>query len=219
MNSKFWSQDPSILLSNLVDFFPSRKMNNSEKLNAIVRLSAYIAIALMLLKGALWPIYILLIALGGTLFIFMNASPETFDEIFDLPDDEIIDEFGERCTLPTVQNPYMNVTIDEIQDDPERAPACSPLNPMIAGQIEDKFSHNLYRDVDDIFSRDASLNFWTNPSTTIPNDQHKLAMWLYGDMPSCKEDTANCLRYVDARQSRQDFVDPVTGRTINPIGN
>ena len=47
----------------------------------------------------------------------------------------------------------------------------------------------------------SSRQFYTNPSTTIPNDQESFAKWCYGDMPSCK-DGQNCLRYEDLRQKR-----------------
>lgn len=217
MDDKFWYEEPSILLDRFIDFFPSKRMSTAERLNSIVRLAIYITVVLMLMKGALWPLYITLIVMGLTLFIYKNTA-EPFRP---LGANEIIDEFGERCTIPTTQNPYMNVTIDEIQDNPDRAPACSPLNPMISSQIDDNFKKGHYRDIDDIFDKQASINFWTNASTTIPGDQNKFARWLFGDMPSCKEDSAHCGRtqHLSLRNQRQKFVDPVSGVAINPVGN
>jgi len=220
MNDKFWFQEPEILLTKFMDFFPSKRMSTVERLNSIVRLSVYVTIALILLKNAVWPVYITLVSLALTLFIYNNVK-EQFDSA-DLADNEAIDEStGEKCTMPTTLNPYMNVTMDEISDNPDRAPACNILNPMVSGQVDEKFAEGLYRDVDDIFGRDASINFWSNPSTTIPGDQNKFANWLYGNMPSCKEDSAFCGRtqHYSLRSQRQEFVNPESGVTINPLGN
>ena len=44
--------------------------------------------------------------------------------------------------------------------------------------------------------------FYTMPSTTIPNDQTGFAKFLYQLPTTCKEDSAQCLRYEDVRYSR-----------------
>ena len=42
--------------------------------------------------------------------------------------------------------------------------------------LNKKFFKDTYRDIDDIFDRKSSFrNFYTNPVTTIPNDQKSFA--------------------------------------------
>ena len=46
----------------------------------------------------------------------------------------------------------------------------------------------LFQDLgDSIAFKQSMRNFYSMPSTTIPNDQEKFANLLYGNMPSCKE--------------------------------
>jgi hypothetical protein len=95
---------------------------------------------------------------------------------------------GEVCKKPTRHNPFMNVAIPEISEFPNRPPACNPLEEGVKENVEDHFDHNLYRDVDDIYGKKTmSRQFYTMPSTTIPNDMTAFAHWLYDTGPTCKE--------------------------------
>ena len=54
------------------------------------------------------------------------------------------------------------------------------------------FDNNLYRDVSDIYNRNASdRNYYTMPSSTIPNDQNSFAQFLYSQDKTCKEGNPN----------------------------
>ena len=47
--------------------------------------------------------------------------------------------------------------------------------------MDAKYFKDIYRDIDDAFDRKSSFrNFYTMPSTSIPNDQMEFANWLYG---------------------------------------
>lgn len=113
------------------------------------------------------------------------------------------------CTKPTVDNPFMNVTMkDYMNFDSKgyvvnRPPACDPRDPEVKKLIDEKFSNNLYRDVSDVFGKKSSQrNYFTMPWTTIPNKQDEFARWLYLSPKTCKEDQDNCLRYEDIRYKR-----------------
>jgi len=45
----------------------------------------------------------------------------------------------------------------------------------------------------------SQRQFYTMPSTTIPNSQDEYAKWLYGNALSCKDNQRYCLRYEDPR--------------------
>ena len=81
----------------------------------------------------------------------------------------------------------MNVLMNEYTEDPKKPIAC----PIGDDKIEDKvnkYYDRLYKDVDDIYGKNNGYRqFYTNPNTTIPNDQAGFARFCYGDMISCKE--------------------------------
>jgi hypothetical protein len=56
---------------------------------------------------------------------------------------------------------------------------------------EPQISKKLYQSLDDNLTLEQSLRpFYSNPSTTIPNDQSSFADFCYGSMVSCKEGNA-----------------------------
>ena len=93
---------------------------------------------------------------------------------------------------PTVDNPFMN--IDLIGDDKTKEAAPSSWNnENIKENIEDKYNYNLYRDVGDLYGKSNSQRqFYTMPSTTIPNNQTSFAKWCYSTGPTCKETSIYC---------------------------
>jgi hypothetical protein len=93
---------------------------------------------------------------------------------------------------PTVENPFMNINL--ITDNKEKtAPPPSWNNNEIQKDIEDKFGYNLYRDVGDLYGKSNSQReYYTMPSTTIPNNQTSFAKWCYSTGPTCKEKSIYC---------------------------
>jgi len=127
-----------------------------------------------------------------------------------------------KCTKPTVDNPFMNVTMKDYMNFDEngfvvnRPPACDPNDPEVKKMMDETFSNNLYRDVSDVFGKkNSQRNYFTMPWTTIPNKQDEFARWLYLSPKTCKEDQDYCLRYEDIRSKR--FVMPNPER--NPVSS
>jgi hypothetical protein len=112
-----------------------------------------------------------------------------------------------NLTTPSVTNPMMNVLLPEIAYDPERNQAAPAYNPKVEKEINhstqvatvldfeprtlteaEKLRKKLFADLGDKYEFDDSMrSFYTNPSTTIPNDQKAFAEFCYGSMVSCKE--------------------------------
>jgi hypothetical protein len=130
-----------------------------------------------------------------------------------------------NMTTPTVTNPMMNVLLTEIAYDPERNQAAPAYNPKIEKEINhttevatvldfeprtiteaEKLRKKLFADLGDKYEFDDSMrSFYTNPNTTIPNDQKGFAEFCYGSMISCKEGNEfACQRF-----------NPVLGSVIN----
>jgi hypothetical protein len=130
-----------------------------------------------------------------------------------------------NLTTPTVANPMMNVLLPEIAYNPERKQAAPAYNPKVEKEINhttevatvldfepktlteaEKLRKKLFADLGDKYEFDDSMrSFYTNPSTTIPNDQKAFAEFCYGSMISCKEGNEfACQRF-----------NPVLGSVIN----
>jgi hypothetical protein len=125
------------------------------------------------------------------------------------------------CTKPTLDNPFMNVTMkDYLNIDPEtnvtvdRPKACDISDETIKKSMDDMFNNNLFKDVNDVFGKmNSQRQFYTMPNTQIPNAQDDFAKWLYMNPKTCKEDQNFCLKYEDVRAKRPIFVDPLQ----NPV--
>lgn len=103
-------------------------------------------------------------------------------------------------TLPTAANPFMNVMIPEIKDNPTRPEAAATDDPVVKQQLDDLFRTNFYNDPTDVFGRNQSQRqFITMPSTSVPNDRESLQNWLYNIVPqNCKSGgRAACLPGTD----------------------
>ena len=95
----------------------------------------------------------------------------------------------EGRTMPTAANPFMNVLISEISENPYRYPAASVEGHRVKQELDNYFETMFASDPGDAFQRTQSQRqFVTMPSTTIPNDQPAFADWLYR-VPgqTCKE--------------------------------
>lgn len=91
------------------------------------------------------------------------------------------------CVKPSRNNPFMNPSIVDINENKD-INACYIDNPYIKEEIDNHFLNNQYRDVVDIYDRNSSQRqFYTMPSTTIPNNQEAFSKWLYHRKESCKE--------------------------------
>jgi len=82
--------------------------------------------------------------------------------------------FRPSATLPTTENSMGNVLLSDYVDNPDRPAAA--WYPSVRGQVQEAWSqiHPFER------QRDAERNFYSMPSTTIPNDQTGFAQAAYG---------------------------------------
>ena len=198
-NDVFWLNDYKILFykDNLSDFFPTIEMTLIEKLNAIFRMSIYLSILLYLFSGNYLYFYIMIIVGIFTTFIFYNQKDNIelyFNSIKNSNENIIIEREIENQSniIPTTENPFMNINLITDNKEKEAAPP-SWNNIDVKKEIEDKFGYNLYRDVGDLYGKSNSQRqYYTAPSTTIPNNQTAFAKWCYNVGPTCKESSIYC---------------------------
>jgi hypothetical protein len=104
--------------------------------------------------------------------------------------DYVPDVIGEQGrTEPTAANPFMNVLLTEIGDNPYRKPAANVQGYRVRNELDDYFQTMFSSDPGDVFQHtQGQRQFYTTPSSTVPNDQGSFADWLYR-VPgqTCKE--------------------------------
>jgi hypothetical protein len=180
-------------INNVMVFYPTSEMEYHEKLNSIMRMVLYLCIVLYSLKND-FKVFILFIVVGIVTYILytLDDNKEKYlDDTFDYgvyEEDEREMENMRSCTKPTRENPFMNVMMNEYVENPERRKACK-INKKVNKYIDNYFNEDLYRSVDDIYNKNASeRQYYTMPSTEIPNNQDEFAQWLYGiNEKTCKE--------------------------------
>lgn len=190
-NDEFWLNDFTIIFNKnrLTEFFPSYSMSENEKLNALLRFSFYVTALLILYKKNYNLLVIPLVVGLITLYIYKFNTIQTKEEKFTNPEDS-------KCLKPTEENPFMNTLLTDVGVYKEREQAC--LNEEVEDDVETKFNKGLFKDVNDLYSKNNSQRqFHTMPNTNEygvkAGDTVKFANWLYnlGDA-SCKEDTSKC---------------------------
>jgi len=218
-SDEFWYNEPQILwkFDRFIEFFPNPSLSLAEKLNALVRLSFYICIILMVFFGNYLYLYIPIVVLAFTFLIYKNYNPEKKENLMDyktllnsIDTEQSISDINinsselntslddlvlkkKDCVKSTINNPFMNANL--ITDKRDRDSACLYYDdPNIAAKVETNFDNNLYRDVSDLYNkRNSQRQYYTMPSTTIPNEQTSFAKWLYLSPPTCKEDSIRCV--------------------------
>lgn len=215
LEEKFWLDDPMVLFrkNNFYKFYPTNKMNSIEMYNALTRFFIYLALIYLLISidtsYVLIPVLAILVII--VLYYVERKTPKDFAcKTSSISNIEPVEQFNniDQCQEPSANNPFMNVTMEDLMSNTTRPAACSILNDDINKKIND----NLYYDIDDVFDRNpTNRQFYTTPITTIPNDQTTFAKWLNEIPVTCKEDQRYCLRYEDIRFNRYN---PYIDKTV-----
>lgn len=186
----YWYNNPLILLNNYQQIIPYKHFTRIEKINSIARLSILIIILIIISKNDSKYLSIPIIMLGLTLFL---GESEKFTS-------EDLNEF-KQCTKPTINNPFMNFTLGDQIDNPDRAPACNYEDSR--NEIKTLFNKHNHIDLGDIWGRKISdRQFYIMPNTRIVNNQTKFAEWCYGNSGKCKTDGEDCLKIRDPQYHR-----------------
>lgn len=207
------------------ELYPSSTMSYPHKMNAIIR-----CIIVLTLVGFLVTRNYLMFLLAGVaiavlvqLKYYRLASVATSQESFagmDWADknDAVVGEGHKIVVDPksmkevartefhptTRKNPFGNVLLTDIGDQPDRRAAAPAFNPEIHSEIMQSvkkqsqmlhssipnLSRQIYGDVKDNFDLENSMRvFHSMPNTRVADDQGAYAQFLYGNMYSGKEST------------------------------
>ena len=189
-HDKFWKNDISVLYDskNLLKFFPTNDMNLAEKLNAVSRLSIYIGLTLFILKEKIIYLSLTVIVFIVTYYIYNNKN--NIIENLLAGNDDIFRK-------STKDNPFANFNIITGTDKDKIA---MPIdNEEVKKEVENNakgikgIDNKLFKSTYDVFNtNNAERQFYSMPSTSMPNDQTSFAKWCYSTGPTCKEKNLYC---------------------------
>lgn len=229
----FWTNDPTILFNKdyIFELWPTSSMCYEEKLNAISRLIILISLLGYIFT---FSIRILIAGFVTLLVIFLffqmrkqKITRQVLEEGFTVEGDKVYDLYNKPnpnynnsriimnpVTLETAvreefkegnkKNPFSNVLLTQIMDDPERKAAPPSFNPYIEEDITKNIKKSvqylnpgikntnkqLFGDLYERFELDnANRPFFSTANTRVTNDQGAFGKFLYGDMPSSKGST------------------------------
>lgn len=227
----FWTNEPTILFNKeyVLELWPNAKMCYEQKLNAITRLVIFITILGYIFSLSYRVLIIGFVTVFSIFVLFKMRKQKITNEImkegFKGNDDpkfvtnpvtlESIVETNFK--KGTKKNPFSNVLLTDIMDEPDRKSAPPSFNPTIDEDITKNIkksvqfmnpeikntSKQLYGDLWEKFELDQSNRaFFSTANTRVTNDQGAFGEYLYGNMPSSKESNTagNMQRVADAQR-------------------
>ena len=198
----FWTEDPNILFDTF-EFYPTQTMTYNQKLNALSRTIIILTIVSFLFTRSINLLVISIITLASIFYLYKSEEPKK--ENFTTPAKDVLNEKGiskdDVFQEPSLQNPFSNVLMTDIMDNPQKKPAPPTANKAVNDEILIKAKQliaevnpgqpdivdKLFKDVNEQLSFEQSMRqFHSNSVTTIPNKQEDFLDFCYGSMNSCK---------------------------------
>ena len=231
MTIQFWSNEPTILFNKeyIFELWPTTDMCYEQKLNAITRLVILITILgyILTMSQRILVVGILTLVIIFVLFKMrkQKLTKEMLNEGFDVKSRMSVvqgnetnsksDSYINPVTLDAVlktefkegnrKNPFSNVLLTQIADQPDRKSAPPSFNVDVDEDITRNVKkmvqmlnpgikntdYQLFGDLLQNFELDQSNRvFYSTANTRVPpGDQSSYARYLYGTMPSGKEST------------------------------
>ena len=212
----FWGDNPNVLFQqqHIFEFFPVDDMTYEEKLNAVSRTVIFLTLISYIFTRNTRILGVGAITLGAIYLLYSyqktenkkkesrNVEGYTDPASTFLRENNLVLNPETVFQAPSSQNAFGNVLLTDYEYNPDRRPAppidndkveddiLSEAKKMVANEnpgqpdIVDK----LFKDLGEQLNFEQSLRpFYSNPATTIPNDQGAFAEFCYGGMISCKE--------------------------------
>jgi len=223
----FWSDDPNILFDKeqIFQFFPSDAMDYNAKLNAISRTVIILSFFTFAFTRSLRILVVGGVTLSAIFLLFYYKAKDAArkKENFDDAGLTLINKVAGPTDLvntfdsPNSANPFSNVMLPDYDFNPNKKPAPPSYNVDVNTSIlnsakqmvelsnpgQPDIADKLFKDLGEQLEFEQSMRqFYSNPGTTIPNDQTAFAEFCYGSMISCKEGNLfACARNLDRYQN------------------
>ena len=225
MTIPFWANEPTILFNKnyILELWPSPNMCYERKLNAITRIIFLITILGFIITGSYKMIITGFITIVVIFGLYKMRKQKLTSKIIkegfsaNLVNNDLLSPIDSaqvninpdnlnsfvKTEFQTgdKRNPFSNVLLTDIMDNPERKAAPPSFNTDIDESITKNIkktvqllnpginntSKQLYGDLWENFELDQSnRSFFSTANTRVANDQTAYAQFLYGNMPSGK---------------------------------
>jgi len=206
----FWTQDPNVIFQYPLEFFPVEQMTIEQKLNAITRLVLLLTLILFVITKHIRVLFVTFLTLGSIAYYgYVNKlgldKTENFQGAKSPVDEMIVSakfDTSEVFADPSINNPFNNTLMTDYEKAEYKKPAppaySEETSKLILEEVkgliaeanpeQPLINNKLFRSLEDDLKFEQSLRpFFSNPATTIPNDQTAFADFCYGSMVSCKE--------------------------------
>lgn len=219
----FWTNDPTILFNKeyMLELWPTLNMCYERKLNSITRLVILLTILGYILTRSVKILAVGIATLAIIFALFKMRKQKVTKEMLNEGFQNVItdrsamsgaDSYLNPVTLDNVlksefkegnkKNPFSNVLLTQIMDDPDRKAAPPAFNVDVDEDITKNVKRSvqmmnpgikntgkqLYGDLWQQFELDQSNRaFYSTPNSRVENDQSAYGKFLYGDMPSSKD--------------------------------
>jgi predicted GTPase len=215
MSIPFWINQPTILFNKkyLTDLFPSKNMTLEEKFNAITKFVLVLTVLGFIFSQNLQIIFIGILTIAIVTAIYYRKRKQYIEERTQENFTNNKEQENENIQLKEIlkdgyhpnnkKNPFGNVLLTDINSNPDRPSAAPSFNPEVYNKINnavkkqtqmlnptiDETNKQIYGDLYENYNLDKSLmRMYTTANTRVANDQGAFSQWLYGNMPSSKED-------------------------------
>lgn len=181
MPEQIWYKDPTILFAQDTwnKFVPTDDMSTAERLNSTVRFSIYFSALFFLTTGVTTYVMAIPVVMAITVVMYMYFPNGTTLEPFKIG--SVSKKRKGEFTMPTAANPFMNVLLPEILDNPNREDA-APINRRdVKADIYKTFqkTSDIHMDTTDLFDQSQAMRtFHTLQSAKVPNDLDGFKKWL-----------------------------------------
>jgi hypothetical protein len=173
-----WIDEPTSLFQkdNILELWPFDNMNYNAKINAITRIIIVLTFVGYIMTESMYIIIICLIALA---VIYKMASIHK-SKTESKPKYQIPPPPLHTTVAPDNKNPYNNVLLTDIGKDEKNKKDINNIQPENNDGQKDLWEVEQDKYLDHIF--------YSTASTEVVNDREGFTKFLYGNMPSSKED-------------------------------
>jgi hypothetical protein len=224
VNTTFWTNDPTILFHKnyILELWPTEQMKFEQKMNAITRLIILVSLIGFIFTHNTNLLVIAVITIVLIYSIYNFRKKRIITEGFNIQPVE--QQFLSSKLTPapatttnpvtletllksdfhptTKKNPFGNVLLTDIMDNPDRKAAAPAFNPDVYDDINravkkqtqmlnpsiENTNKQIYGDLKDNYDLDNSMQrFYSTANTRVENNQGAYAQYLYGSMYSAKE--------------------------------
>jgi len=198
-----WYSDVKVLARRPGEFFPARDQTPEERVNSMARLLLYCTLAVFLYSRQFKYVVFGLAGVAAVSLAYRGSTRAGQGPAGSTAVRRPASTAGVRvdsvlpakreCTLSTPDNPFANMLVGDLAENPLRAPACGYDEQQ--DLIRRNFNRGLVRNAYDVYEKENSQRQWMiNPVTTATPDTVAFAQFCYGNAGrrTCKEDPTKC---------------------------